>query len=120
MNIPNKTITLESIREMFKNMAQESDWDLTKPLLWGHFFTHSDPEVLERVVPLLMEKGLMPVNIYLSDKDSEDEPDLYWLHLEDIRLHTPESLDQRNDELYLFAHQEGLDSYDGMDVGPVE
>ena len=37
----------------------------------------------------------------------------------EVRAHSPESLDERNNELYLFAHNEGIDAYVGMDVKPV-
>lgn len=117
--IPNKTITLDSLREMFANIAAETDWDMSQPMLWGHFFTHSSPEALEAAIPRLMEMGLDPVDIFIADKEDENEPDLFWLQVQEVRIHTPESLDQRNDEFYVFAHREGLDSYDGMDVGPV-
>lgn len=115
---PNKTITLESLREMFDSIAVDTDWDMSKPMLWGHFFTHSGPEALERAIPRLMAMGLKVVDIFIADKDAPDEPDLFWLQVEEVRAHTPESLDQRNDEFYRFAAEEGLDSYDGMDVGP--
>lgn len=36
-----------------------------------------------------------------------------------IEIHTPKSLDEQDNEFYLFAHDIGLDSYEGMDVGPV-
>lgn len=117
--IPNKTITLDSLREMFANIAAETDWDMSQPMLWGHFFTHSSPEALEAAIPRLMEMGLDPVDIFIADKEDENEPDLFWLQVQEVRIHTPESLDQRNDEFYVFALREGLDSYDGMDVGPV-
>ena len=45
---------------------------------------------------------------------------MYWLHVEKIETHTPMSLDGRNDELYKLAHEFGIDTYDGMDIGPVE
>lgn len=32
--------------------------------------------------------------------------------------HTVDTLDRRNAELYLLADELGLESYDGMDVGP--
>jgi hypothetical protein len=39
--------------------------------------------------------------------------------MDEVRAHTPESLDKRNDEFYLFAAKHKLDAYDGMDVGPL-
>lgn len=44
---------------------------------------------------------------------------MYWLHIEKVETHTTASLDQRNNEFYVFAHEFGIDSYDGMDVWPV-
>lgn len=117
--IPNKSIFIEQLREMFSNIAANTDWDMSKPMLWGHFFAHTEPGRLEAAVPKLQAMGLRLVDIYLSDKEEEDEPDLFWLHMEQERAHDPESLDQRNDEFYLFAHEEGIDTYDGMDVGPL-
>ena len=35
-------------------------------------------------------------------------------------LHNVESLDARDQELYRFAEEFGLESYDGMDVGPID
>ena len=36
------------------------------------------------------------------------------------KSHSVDSLFARNEQLYEFASEHGLDSYDGMDVGPVE
>ena len=118
-HIPNKNIFLEQLQEMFSNIAKDTDWDMNSPMLWGHFFTHSEPSRLEAAIPKLEAMGLRFVDLYLSDKDEEDEPDLFWLHMEEVRAHTAESLDRRNDEFFLFAHRESIDSYDGMDVGPI-
>jgi len=89
-------------------------------LLWGYFFTHREPRKLEEAKDTLISQGYRFVDLYISDKDSADEPDQYWLHMEKIETHSPVSLDNRNDELYKFSHDFGLDSYDGMDVGPVQ
>ena len=88
-------------------------------MLWGYFFTHQEPKLLEKARDELVSKGYRFVDIYLSDRENENDPDMYWLHVEKIEIHTPESLDKRNDEFYIFADRLGLDSYDGMDVGPV-
>lgn len=117
--IPGKTITLESLVEMFNNIENQAQWDISKNMLWGYFFTHNNPQKLEQAAGVLKERGYRVVDIYLSDKEEPSEPDMYWLHVEKIEIHTPESLDRRNDELYIFANEFGLYSYDGMDVGPV-
>ncbi len=111
-------ITKDQLVEMFDNMPKGPDWDTSKPLLWGYFFTDSSKETLQHAVPLLEQQGYKFVDIYLSDKDDPKEPDLWWLHVEKVEMHNPDTLDQRNQLLYQFADDHGIDSYDGMDVGP--
>jgi hypothetical protein len=41
------------------------------------------------------------------------------LHVERIEAHSPQTLLARNEMLYDLANQLELNSYDGMDVGPV-
>ena len=118
--IPGKSIDRTQLEEMFANIGENTDWDISGDLLWGYFFTHNAPSLLEISKNKLMSRGYQFVDIYLSDKDNPSDPDVYWLHVEKNEHHSAESLDKRNDELYLFAHELGLDSYDGMDVGPVK
>jgi len=112
------TISLESLVEMFENIKRETDWDMSKGMLWGYFFVHSKPEKLELASMKLAQKGYKKVDIYLSDKDDENDPDMFWLHVERVETHSPETLNDRNEELHAFAEENGLDCYDGMDVGP--
>jgi hypothetical protein len=114
-----KVITRDELVEMFDSIARDAKWDMSKPMLWGYFFTDSDKAQLERVAPLLQKQGYRYVEIFLADKDDQDERDLWFLHVERVEVHTPDSLYERNRALYKFADDHGLDSYDGMDVGPV-
>lgn len=118
-DVPGKNIYLEQLNEMFANIAENTDWDTSGDMLWGYFFTHNEPTKLEKAKDILLSKGYSFVDIYLSDKDEQDEPDVFWLHIEKVETHSPNSLDERNNELYVFANEFGLDSYDGMDIGPV-
>ena len=117
--IPGKAITLPALEEMFQNIQENTDWDTSKDMLWGYFFTHHEPSKLESAKEHLTEKGYDFVGIYIGDKDDASAPDVYWLHVEKIETHTPKTLDARNDELYIYANKVGIDSYDGMDIGPV-
>ena len=103
--------------EMFDGMTKQGRLDPSKPLLWGYFFTDSAKEPLERAAQLLKKKGYRIVDVYLSDKKHAGEADLWWLHVEKIEVHTADTLDVRNQELNRFAQEQGLGSYDGMDVG---
>ena len=102
--------------EMFEAIADQTDWDMTNEMLWGYFFTDDDREKLEVCSERLTEMGYHQVDI--SEGDEADDP--WTLHVEKIEMHTPETLDQRNQELAVFAAEMGLSSYDGMDVGPID
>ena len=113
-------ITREQLVDMFDNMARETSWDLTKPMVWGYFFTNDARAELEAAAALLQAQGYRVVALYLDDKERPRDPDLWWLHVEKTEVHTPDSLDQRNQALYRFADENDLDAYDGMDVGMIE
>jgi len=115
---PTSVITKAQLQDMFRNMEKTSQWDLSKAMLWGYFFTDESRSDLASAARLLEAQGYRVVDIYLSDKDEKDDPDQWWLHVEKVEIHTPDTLDQRNKQLYAFADANGLDAYDGMDVGP--
>lgn len=115
-----KVIAREDLVSMFQNIGRDTSWDMSKPKLWGYFFTDPDRAKLEKVVPLLERQGYRFVTIFVPDKEDPDEADIWWLHVEKIEVHTPDSLHARNQDLYKFARSHHLGSYDGMDVGPVE
>jgi hypothetical protein len=118
-NIPGKNIYLYQLEEMFSNIEEKTDWNTSGDMLWGYFFTHREPEKLEKAKDALMDMGYQFVSIYLSRKDNPSDPDKYWLHVAKVEAHSPKSLDKTNDQLFIFAHEFGIDSYDGMDMGPV-
>lgn len=119
IQIPGKSIYLDQLEEMFSSVESNTDWDTSGNMLWGYFFTHNEPTKLEKAKDVLASKGYSFVDIHLSDKDGSNESDIFWLHVEKIETHSPTSLDKINNELYIFANEFGLDSYDGMDIGPV-
>lgn len=119
-NIPGKIITLSSLEEMFDSINKKGIWDMSKPMLWGYFFTHQEPKKLDEAKVILVKKGYRFVDIYIAEKQDKNEPELWWLHVEKEEIHSPQTLDKRNDELYLLANKLGLNSYDGMDVGPIQ
>ena len=107
-------ITLQQMEDMFANMRTKTKWDIDGDMLWGYFFTDRDPKKLERAAEPLVRGGYRLVSIYQTDDKST-----YFLHVERIEKHTPQTLQSRNLELYRLAEEFALDSYDGMDVGPV-
>ncbi|CAG0978269.1 hypothetical protein ANRL3_01960 [Anaerolineae bacterium] len=103
-------ITKTQIEALFASM-QKDGLNPDQELLWGFFFTDPNKNKLEKAWDGLQGLGYSFVEIH------RDEKNLYWLHVERIERHTVASLDARNQELYKFADQLGLESYDGMDVG---
>jgi Regulator of ribonuclease activity B len=113
-------ITRDMLVEMFHDISEKSGWDMSQNMVWGYFFTHSSPNALQSASLLLAEDGYHYVDIYQQRKESDSEPEVWWLHVEKVETHSVDSLHERNEALSRFAEENGLDSYDGMDVGPVE
>ncbi|APP06977.1 hypothetical protein BG259_05590 [Vibrio harveyi] len=113
-SIPGKVITKSQLEQMFEDIRHHTNWDLSKPMLWGYFFTHHEPKKLEEASLKLVQKGYTTVGVFQAEKD------VFFLHVEQVETHNVSSLDKRNDELYLFANQENIDRYDGMDIGPLK
>jgi hypothetical protein len=87
----------EKLREMFDNIAEQGQWDVSQPMLWGHFFTHRDPKRLNDVVPILQSREYEFVDIFQSEKDDPAEADLWWLHVQRVEVHSVDSLFARNE-----------------------
>jgi hypothetical protein len=107
-------IALEKLQEMFTEMRAQTPWNVDGPLLWGYFFTSSQEEALRRAANHLTGLGYSFVGLHPTEN-----PKVWVLHVERPETHTPQSLFQRNQEFYELASSYGLDSYDGMDVGPL-
>jgi hypothetical protein len=99
---------------MFTEMRKNPEFDPNKPLLWGYFFADPEPLRLEKAGERLQNDGYRVVTIYETDDQTT-----YFLHVEKVERHDSETLHQRNQELDALAEELGLESYDGMDVGPV-
>jgi hypothetical protein len=108
-------ITLEALEEMFQSIQRKGDWNTDAALLWGYFFTDPDPAKLRPVADDLALRGYRVVDIYPTANGSTT-----FLHVERIERHTPTSLHERNAEFYALAERFGIESYDGMDVGPIK
>ncbi len=108
-------ITLEMLKQMFAEMRKDAPFDPDHELLWGYFFTHASKKELRPVADELVAEGYREVALYRTD-----DRKTYFLHVERVERHTPESLHARNQEFNALAERHGIDAYDGMDVGPVE
>lgn len=107
-------ISLRQLEEMFQNMQSKSGWNTDGDLLWGYFFNDRNPKNLEPLGAHLTKLGYRFVSIYETDDGSTN-----FLHVERIEAHTPTSLFALNTQMNELAEKLGVESYDGMDVGPV-
>jgi hypothetical protein len=107
-------IPLSQLEQMFENMQTEAGWDTEHDLLWGYFFTDSEPSNLHPLARKLEENGYRFVDLHPADDGTT-----YILHVERVETHSPLSLNRRNEELNALAEEHGVESYDGMDVGPL-
>ena len=112
-------ITRDDLQEMFDSARARAKWNVDDVCLWGYFFTDHDRKKLSAAVPVLENMGYRVVG-FLEPTPDDDDQSLIFLHVEKEELHTVESLDARNQELYRFADEFGLESYDGMDVGSID
>lgn len=95
-------------------MREKSSWNTSEDLLWGYFFTDRNPQKLEPLAAHLTKLGYSFVSIYETDDRST-----HFLHVERVETHTPVSLYENTAQMNALAEQFGVDTYDGMDVGPV-
>ena len=107
-------ITLADLEGMFARMRAEAPFDVDGELLWGYFFTDPSKKKLRPVADELARLGYREVGLYRTD-----DRKTYFLHVEKVEKHTPKSLDKRNRQFYDLAERFDIESYDGMDVGPV-
>jgi hypothetical protein len=99
--------------QMFESMRAEAPWDVDSDLLWGYFFTGGDKKKLNQLAKKLVSLGYRLVKL----RPDEKAPG-FWLHVEKVETHSPDTLHKRNQEFYRIADEYGVD-YDGMDVGSV-
>jgi hypothetical protein len=111
-------IPKSQLQEMFDNIAADSKWNMNGDMLWGYFFTDANRGSLEAASKKLEEQGYKVVDIYQPEDEEKPAP-YFFLHVEKVETHGVDSLYKRNTELEAFARENGLDTYDGMDVGPV-
>jgi len=109
-------ISKAQLQEMFDSMRRDAPWSVDGPLLWGYFFTNSEPSALKRAAAELQSKGYRVVDI--SERPDSPGSSRWWLHVEKVEKHTVDTLNARNQEFYALALKFQLGSYDGMDVGP--
>ncbi len=100
---------------MFANIRAKTSWNIDGPLLWGYFFIDGDAKKLQQLGQQLASEGYHVVGIGPTRDQRK-----FVMRVEKVEPHTPESLNERNQAFYVLAEKYGIESYDGMDVGPAK
>jgi hypothetical protein len=109
----------EAITEMFDAARKDprSAWSPDGKCQWGYFFFGLDKQKLQRAGEKLEKEGYRLVRVRGPMKAKTGFR--YILHVEKIEQHTVDTLLARNEQLKAFAAEQGLESYDGMEVAPL-
>jgi hypothetical protein len=112
-------ISREAVTAMFKaaRTNPRTKWSIDGKCLWGYFFVDPDPQRLERALQQLQRDGYRYVGIR-GPSQGRTGPQ-FTLHVEKVERHSVDTLLATNNRLYALARKHGLQSYDGMDVGPL-
>ena len=87
-------------------------------LRWSYYFLGTDRAKLEKAAQQLMAQGYTLVGIEPVQRGIPHLPDTWELHVERLEHHTPDTLLARDEVLYAFAAQQGLERYDGVEAAP--
>ncbi|MFD1121793.1 hypothetical protein ACFQ2T_04710 [Methylophilus flavus] len=94
-------ITLEQLNQMFENMRSNpgyKKWNINGNLLWGYFLQTPTQKNFKQ---LLNTSQRMAIALLIFTRQTIRK--LFFLHVEKIEHHSPESLNERNHEFYKLA-----------------
>jgi hypothetical protein len=112
-------IAREQLEEMFASIRAKGSWSIDAECYWDYFFVDSDRDKLIQAADALEEDGFQAIGLLEPNPDDDDQ-DTVFLQVRRVERHTVDSLHALNAKLYAFAEAQGLGSYDGMDVSPIE
>lgn len=116
--MPGFMITVEMMQTFFSDTRQKSidagkDWSIDEVCRWSFFFVDEDGDALLPVAQHMESLGYTVVGV--TEPDDEEDP-FFYLQVDKLEQHTPESLHARVETLYAIAEQFEIADYDGMNV----
>ncbi|RYV02408.1 ribonuclease E inhibitor RraB [Shewanella sp. OPT22] len=96
-----------------------ANFDIDQKCRWSYFFADSSEKKLTALGSHLESEGYEPIG-FIEAEEGDENPELIYLRVDREELHTVESLDKRNKEFYALAKEFDVETYDGMDVGPLD
>jgi hypothetical protein len=111
-------ISVEALQEFFSDTRQKNadagaSWSIDDVCRWSFFFVDEDGQQLVPVAKHLESLGYAVIGI--TEPDDGEDP-FFYLQVDKVERHTPESLQARVQALYAIAEQFGIADYDGMNV----
>lgn len=115
-------ITIQQLEDFFSDSREtyesgRSSWNIDETCRWSYFFVDPDLKKFGQVADHLERLGYEIVGTLYPGPT--DENPVYYLRVDKVERHTPQSLHELNQQLYRVARQFGVQDYDGMDVGAV-
>ncbi|TDK33029.1 ribonuclease E inhibitor RraB [Luteimonas terrae] len=116
--VPGFMMTLEMMQAFFsdtrqKNIEAGKDWSIDEVCRWSFFFVDEDGSALLPVARHMESLGYTVVGV--TEPDGDEDP-FFYLQVDKLEQHTPESLQARVEALYAIAEQFEIADYDGMNV----
>jgi hypothetical protein len=113
-------ISLEQITDFFNetralHAAQKIDWSIDAECRWSYYFTDTSAEAFTTLAQHLDKEGFELVAIDESETAGE-----YFLQIDEVITHNPESLFALGQTFTQLAEQFGVAHYDGMDASANE
>ncbi|XOB63183.1 ribonuclease E inhibitor RraB [Campylobacterota bacterium DY0563] len=99
----------KNIEEFFNKTAREYSINLNTRLSWGFYFSNNDSKVLRKAKELLDSEGYSTLEICYENKT-------YYLCVEEINIHTKDTLYNRCKEFENIAQTLHISSFEGFDV----
>ncbi|RXR03478.1 ribonuclease E inhibitor RraB [Pseudoxanthomonas composti] len=111
-------ISVEALKEFFSDIRQKNAdagaaWSIDDVCRWSFFFVDEDDQKLTPVAKHMESLGYTTIDV---TEPEDDEDPFFYLQVDKVERHTPESLQERVQELYAIAVQFGIADYDGMNV----
>jgi len=95
-------MNLPEIQEMFQRMRSDAGWDVDAELLWGYFFTGESKRALKAV-----QDGLAAQGYRFVELRRDEEGPFFWLHVERVETHSPQTLHARSQAFHQLADKAG-------------
>ena len=101
---------IDNLYAVFESMLKEG-WDTGSAMKWGYLFYEESKGKLVELFNEIEDRGYTLESIEKTDDGKE-----WKLFMTKVEIHTPESLNSRNEAMNRLAEHFDVQEYDGWDV----